>query len=42
MVNFFQIELSSLGEDEVSHDKLDEVVGNVDGPNLVSDFLDPN
>lgn len=37
MINFLQVELSSLREDEVSDDELDEVVADIDGPDLVAD-----
>jgi len=42
MINFLQVQFAGFGKGKVGYDKLDEVVADIDGPDLVSDLINTN
>ena len=42
MINFLQVQFAGFGKGKVGYNKLDEVVADIDGPDLVSDFVNAN
>jgi hypothetical protein len=42
MINFLQVQFAGFRKGKVGYNKLDEVVTDIDGPDLVSDLIDAN
>ena len=42
MINFLQVQFAGFGKGKVGYNKLDEVVADIDGPDLVSDLINAN